>query len=486
MLRMQLNAVKIRFIYRCVCLSFLLGGSFSFAWAQFENKTSKRLLQIGDLEKVVQDQESGGFQLGLESSSYVSWKNRPDNDRNPYGVTFALDKSFAVKSVEVGISGHAYFSTNQPLLNYSHVDELYVGLKNFMGADEVKIGRYRQVWSTMDSFWRLGAWQPLFLWNYVKPEEQGLAGLFLRWKPANYTIDVFASAFFIPSQGPSFVLRNGNFESSSPWFSIPTQQIVIGSGRAVVKYNLHTPEVSDIVMNPSLGFNIRRDSNKDQSWWMAGAAFKPVNHLGMGLKDNLRISTSELNVELYPYVQYHLLASAEFGYRMKKSDAILGVVGDFPKDVSLADDQSGVQFQRSIMISPMYMYHFNSENLKSMTVSYIYRDTSEVNYIGDVQVASAAHGADRYLFKNAASLAFNGLILNKFPLYLNMRSAYDFSLKGVLVTGEINYRPSANWSLTMGMETIGVDAGDNFIEPRNAFAQYRLNDRVYGGINYVF
>lgn len=459
-----------------LCAALLVDGCFIPAVAKVKESTSKT--SLNSLERP----ENSGWALGIESSSYISLKNHPDSDRNPYGFSLGVDRIYTFSKFDFEISGESFFSTNQPLLSYNHIDELNFHVERLWGASEIDFGRARKDWSTSDSFWRMGTWQPLFLWNYLKPEEQGLTGAFFKWKTANTTFDLLASPFFIPSQGPSYFMRDGQFESANPWFSIPVGQLLMGSGSSNIRYRIHTPDAGSIIMNPGIAMRFQTNRS-DNSWWSVSSAVKPSNQLAMGLKGSFNLRSLELDVDLFPFVLYHTVATAEYGKHLANSDFILSVTGEWPNAVSVPNEQSAYQPGRSVIVSPMWLYFLNRKS--TVTAAYLYREVQGFSHVGDFDLAVAASGMDRYFFKNAMSLAYQGPVLMALPLNFTLRSAYDFDHRGILLTGEVNYKIASRWNFAMGMETLGVDdeSGSTY---RNPFMQFRSNDRVYGGLSYVF
>ncbi|OQW53629.1 MAG: hypothetical protein A4S09_06895 [Proteobacteria bacterium SG_bin7] len=460
-------------------------GCFLPAFAKAPASNSNLNSSSTSLNDILENPESSGWTLGVESSSYVSWMNHPQSDRNPYGIHLKADRIYKFSSFDLGFSAHTYNSMNQPFLNYSHVDELNFRFKDLVGAETFVFGRYRNSWSTSDEYWRLGMYQPMFMWNFLKPEDQGLTGLFFKWKLPNVRMDLLLSPFYIPSQGPSYVVRDGKFESANPWFSSPVNQFLIGNTMFAIRYNVKEPHANDIIMNPGIALRFSSLESSDKTWWNLGGAIKPMNRLELGLTGRGDEEKYEYDVEIHPYVLYHSLANAEYGWRLSNSDLLLTTVVEWPNAVSIPSDQSAYQPGRSVMISPIWVYYLSRPQERKISVAYIYRDEQEFSHVGDFQLARSASRGTRYFFKEAVSLSFQGRPFSNTPINLSAQSIYDFAKKGVLILGEINFAIAKKWSVVMGMETIGVD-DDSISDYQNSFLQYRTNDRIYAGLNYVF
>lgn len=479
---------KFKFI-GAVLFLFLLASEGCFLPALAKAPASNSNLNINSsstsLGEILENPEPQGWTLGVESSSYVSWKNHPDNDRNPYGVHLGVERVYKFSKFDLGISGQTYYSLNQSFLNYSHLDELNFRFKNVLAAENMVFGRYRNSWSTSDEYWRLGMFQPMFMWNFLKPEDQGLTGMFFKWKLQNARMDLFVTPFYIPSQGPSYVIRDGHFESANPWFSNPINQFLIGNGKFKVRYHVNEPSAGNVIMNSGLALRFSSLESSEKTWWNVTGAFKPMNRLELGLTGRGDDAKYEYDVEIYPYVLYHSLASAEYGWHFVNSDLLLTAIAEWPNAVSVPDNQSAYQPGRSVMLSPIWVYYLNRKQERKFSLAYIYRDEQKFSHVGDFSLAEGASRGSRYFFKNALSLSFQGRPIPSIPLRLSAQTIYDTEKKGVLILGEVSFTISNKWNIAMGMETIGVD-DDSVSDYQNSYLQYRSNDRIYAGINYVF
>jgi len=54
-----------------------------------------------------------------------------------------------------------------------------------------------------------------------------------------------------------------------------------------------------------------------------------------------------------------------------------------------------------------------------------------------------------------------------------------------MINSQLAYRPQKDFEIVMGIEALG-DVGSPLSQDPNIFSAHKGNDRVYGGVHYVF
>jgi hypothetical protein len=62
--------------------------------------------------------------------------------------------------------------------------------------------------------------------------------------------------------------------------------------------------------------------------------------------------------------------------------------------------------------------------------------------------------------------------------------AYDWDQQGSLVGAELQLQVSREWLVLAGADLLGVE--NENLKPNSFLNQYRANDRIFGGLTYVF
>jgi hypothetical protein len=122
-----------------------------------------------------------------------------------------------------------------------------------------------------------------------------------------------------------------------------------------------------------------------------------------------------------------------------------------------------------------------------MQISYLRVDGGAIQDIGSDGKPDDINLYDQRLkFTNAARIKIQGELARFFrrPLVTKFSYLYDKDQRGSMVNTEFLFYPTQEWALVMGADFLGVD--DESFKPTGFLNQYRANDRVYGGMTYVF
>jgi hypothetical protein len=89
-------------------------------------------------------------------------------------------------------------------------------------------------------------------------------------------------------------------------------------------------------------------------------------------------------------------------------------------------------------------------------------------------------------FTNATMFKVEGELARilRRPLVTRFRYLYDSDQRGSLTSTEFLYYPDNRWAALVGADILSVD--DENYRPSSFLNQFRANDRVYGGMTYVF
>ncbi len=308
------------------------------------------------------------------------------------------------------MSAKSYWTPEQSLLSYTRLDEIAISNSQKVLNGTHYFGRKKYIWSVVDEDWNLGAWQPLYMGNYIRPESQGLTGIISEFSTNGARTTFFISPFFIPNIGPSFLVQDGKFESASPWFSIPAQQLMLGGNPISVYYDIEKPDTRDILYNAGAGGQVFIGNSLAGGWLMASYAYKPVNQLGVAISprgfDTSGADPALYGVKIHPYVQYHQLATLETGYRRKAAHFHLGLIADAPLKTEIPEGASGFVMNDNYIVSPSVSYQVTPAN--RIRLSYLKRWEGREEAMGDERLALASRGLDRYFFSEAVKAEYIG------------------------------------------------------------------------------
>ncbi|WII73817.1 hypothetical protein QJS83_07995 [Bdellovibrio sp. 22V] len=387
---------------------------------------------------------------------------------------------FAEENLKMDVAGGV--AMGAPLLNYLNISELYVQSRQ-SETETFYIGRKKILWNELDARWDLGVWEPLFKWNPLSPERQGLSGLFWQVDKPYYTLVLFASPLYLPDQGPSFEIENGSFVKGNPWFRRPPESIRIWSEATAIDYNFEKPNESQIVLQNSFGMKLSFGDPQSLRAQLS-YAYKPSNQLAIGYEGNLDVAQLKGAVELQPQVFYHSLAGADVTY---KANAFrIGVSGmwDRPnKDEIFKAEWTHPEFSDAVLLSPFMEWNNGRWGVSLQHLDIFGGDVTEK---GELANPDRAALMTRYPYKQAQQVAFLTNMSFRKGRKLLSKISYTYSEKNdfELIRVSTRFRLSGLWSVIGEMQM--VRAGALTASNQNEIAQFVNNDRLMVGAAYVF
>lgn len=388
--------------------------------------------------------------------------------------------AFAEEDLKMDISGGV--ALGAPLLNYLNIGEFYAQNRQSQ-TESFYLGRKRMLWSELDARWDLGVWEPLFKWNPLSPERQGLTGLFWQVDKPYYTLMLFASPFYLPDQGPSFEIQNGSFIRGNPWFRRPPESIRIWEEATGIDYTFQKPNETEVVLQNSFGMKV---SGGDPEGFRGQLSYvyKPMNQLAIGYEGNLDVSQLKGAVEIQPQVVYHSLVGADASYNFSRLRLGFSGLADRPNKEKVFEEQwTHPEFSDALLVSSYIEWRTNSWGL---ILQHLDIFGGKVTETGDLASPNRAALMTRYPFQQAQQLSVmtnyqfrqGRRLVAKLTVTHSDRNNFD------LVQLSSRLRLSDLWSVFGEMQM--VRAGNVTISNQNEISQFVNNDRLLIGAAYVF
>ncbi len=383
--------------------------------------------------------------------------------------------------IKMNIEGAVAFGA--PLLNYLDISEFYFQTKP-SDDEKLYIGRKLMNWSELDSRWNLGLWQPLFQWNPLNPEAQGLSGIFWQAERPSYSVTVFASPIFIPNQGPAFEVVNGQFVPGNPWFRRPPDSVRIFSESTQVQYNFERPNESQVVFQPSYGARLLFGSAEAGTLVQLNYMYKPSNELALAYSGILDTSTIKGVVDLKPLVFYHTLSGLDLSHRTGKWRFGISGVADRPqKDLDLEERWTRPQFSDAYLVSPFVEYYLPrfAVSLQSLNIY-----GGEIVEVGDMASPDRPSLSLIYPFQQAIKLTIENRLFLQGLRRLISKLSYTTSQKNdfEFLQWKLSHRFSSLWSMYSELDLL--KSGDLSRSNQNEISQFKNDDRFMIGAAYVF
>lgn len=427
--------------------------------------------------------------VALRSDTFVS----PDFDATTakqYGFFFAglqtagVSRQSRLESMESGLQAQidGQFSPSQTTLSYLNIRQLY-HQEGFLS-----VGRKLENWSQLDERWNLGIYQPQFRWNPLRPESQGLTGIFARLSGDSEKVPwgllLFGSMIAIPDQGAGYSVKNGQFESVNPWFNPPPKSGRFESTGAVdeFRYDVMKPDTNKIIFNQSFAAQFFIGEIGNGFSFQAAYAYKPSNQLSLAA-DGRIIPGNQIDVKINPNIYYHSVVSADLQYASDLYEIGVGALRDKPQDPEFDKEWTYRTFGQSDMISPFVGVRLGLVKLRAMSITINGPDEGaagpKATELGDIL-------QHRYTTTSAQAVEASARFFWKRHEGLTGRVRYTRGASGEFesVLGDLAYQLDSRWSL--GASAILARVEQNALARKTVYSEYENNDLVQAGVTYVF
>lgn len=411
-----------------------------------------------------------------------------------------VDSQSSTRHLRLDLTAGKFLDLNNSFLT---VQELFGSMRFHREQASVAVGRKFEFWSELDSNWQLGLWEPQANnVDLLRPTGQGLTGVFGKARTGSWELLAYASPVFIPTMNPEIREKDGSLVADSRWFKTPS-----GSGDVLDRetryvYSLSVPDLRELVSQPGAGARVRYGGDRPGFWASANVARKPMNALLVKYDYNLALQSggSQAEIEVQPVVGYHSLYGADLGWSSEQGSVSLSFLRDEP-DVELPRNSLndlGEPTTDWIQQSPggLVAYGAHAERRLNVPgildpvqvqVDYLKAETTETT---DLDAAGEERGAflpHRLNFTNAASVKtrVSGLAFSK-PWATSLRYLREFDQNGSVWTLLTEIRPRRDMVVHAGLDILGVDDDSVGNTDKRFLNQFRANDRVFGGLSYVF
>ncbi len=407
----------------------------------------------------------------LTTSQFLSGRiTAASYSRDPLSLNWAAD-----------LSAGTFFSLKQ---SYYSVQEIYVSTPLDERAS-ISVGRKKYDWTEIDRIWSLGLWQPRYAIDALRPEDQGLTGLFFDYKNEKVQVLAFGSSLFIPTIGPEVREEDGTIKADSRWYRPPSRT----SGNINISYKINAGDTRKLVSQESFGLKLRLGEEETGPWVAMAGGRKPVNDILLQRLYQAVTVNSQANFVVSPAVAHHQVFSSDLGYKFENVNLSVSYFEDDPETVL---PPVGYAIQK---FSPVKIYSTQMDwSIKELFSRPLQVQIGYMKTYGDVIQDIESDGAPndftiftyRYRFSNAALAKIIGplVTIKGRPLVTKIGYTYDFDQKGSILGTEFQYQWNRTWSYLVGVDVLGSDDPNSTSE--GFINTYRANDRAYAGASYVF
>ncbi|MBU6375585.1 MAG: hypothetical protein KGQ59_06280, partial [Bdellovibrionales bacterium] len=233
--------------------------------------------------------------------------------------------------------------------------ELSIGSSRRLAPLSFHLGRVLNPWSALDDTWKLGIYQPRFIYDFLHPQQVGLLGGFVRFAGTDWRVTGFASPGFIPDRGLPVNVENGRIASIDPFFHAPISEVIYEGKNTPVAYSVNRPPLSQMLMRPAMGVSAQWGSDGDGLGVSASYAYKPINQILLAYNNLYNLSFEVADADLYPRVLMHHVGGLDLKYSRKRVGGALSVVREVPIMDEVPAQWTSQQLGSAWLLSPSVM-----------------------------------------------------------------------------------------------------------------------------------
>jgi len=413
-------------------------------------------------------------QLEVSNLNFISSDYTEDQEKSFVFIGADIKSENAENDVfKINLSGK--YTAQNSVLSYFNLKEIYFTNRDNSSSSAIHIGRKLQTWSAADEKWNLGSYQPQFRWNPLDVESQGLFGIFYEKNFGQWSLNLFGTQVFIPDQGPNYEIKDGQFESSNPYFPPPPQDIIFQNIILPIDYNIIKPEVSEFAKQPSFGLKLEYQNDFFEATF--AGTYKPSNQFAFGYKGIL--VTNRVRVDLQPKIYYEKLTSLDVATKWKGGKAGLGVIYTDPETPTFDANYNSPVFESNTTVVPYIRFEFEPIDIEFSALNI---EGGEIEETGPDASPDRQPLTQKYLYTRA------------YQFSLTSRSQWGDNLK---ILSSLQWREAEkNLLQTLKLKNIFDIVGpwkmtlDIFLvetsEEASPVSNYRNLDQVWAGASYEF
>lgn len=362
---------------------------------------------------------------------------------------------------------HFYFQDDNAL-SYS-LQEAYLHYRG--DFYQVDIGRKILDWNQNEKYWGLAYLNAKQAFTLLSTEEEGVTGALFSKQIGLFEFDILLSYLFIPQLNPSIDFKNGEVQSKSDWVRLPPRRTVYKGIDLPIYYKISDYEVSNIILQESLGGNIRYKWN-EEGGVSAFAIYKPENELRANASAYYN-NIDRIEVEADPIVNHH----AYYGLQIYEA------LGDVQTRGGLSFVNPNVKTRKTFesdffIINPRYdkeAYAHMSANLDRkfylLTLNYIHLLSKNTR-------ASDDFYSDAVKWRRALGGGLTLVFNDSFRFLMDLK--YDFARFDNIVKGEVTYNYNNRFHVSLGLEVLKAPQDSSY------WSYYRSNDTLYSSLGLIF
>ncbi len=366
------------------------------------------------------------------------------------------------------------------------------GLNNIIKPEKPESGANSrwfssESWSVMDEVWQLGLWEGRINWDYLESEQKGLTGAFFTIGKERWLFTLFLSGLFMPDQGPSVEIKEGEVKSANRWFIPPQSEFVLFSQKIEAFYWLRKPYLKNVVLNDSVSARFRFGS-KDSEWFSLAYGYKPVNQIYFKVDGGFSIDKKAVNSVIHYQSFKHSLFSVDFGVKKDILKTVFSVTQEVPRRPQVPKDWIVPVLPQALFFSTYMELNFGKYHwpIQSLNVNFLYSRFMEQKDHTDSVGSDSLEldmNVNRFKLYRGFSVSVHSKEFHWKKQAFSFGVSYWHSLpeEGGWLNTFLKWHITPHWVVESKLDILGA----NNIKQNSFFNSYKHNDRVKIKVTYL-
>lgn len=390
------------------------------------------------------------------------------SQKNPFGESTATKISFQL---------HSLNNKNDLLVA---VPEAYVTVNEF------SFGRKKSTLSRADQILNLGIINPTLTSDQIQMEQQGLTGLYFEKKWDTFSLNVAAVGLYLPSQAPGVRAEDGQLIGVNRWATTPPEKLRFNNEIKEINYKITDLNYGKIINHQ--GILLGLGWQFEQSLVKFGIGRLPINDVVL-LREVFADLEIRPQVYLSPEVIYQDVFTSDFTFETGPILTTLSLVRSQPDNKFPGSKQETQKIEASTTYALMaeYPLHKQAFFLNSISVAAAETRGGEIEDIDDSGgPAEFILQPQRFKFNKPVQLLAKMTVWDgrSQKLTSDVKWVYDREQQGSLLDADLTYSMSSGLAVKGGLTVIGVT--ENNDDDKRFLYKMQANDRIYGGLSYVY
>jgi hypothetical protein len=459
--------------------------------------------------------------FAIESFSYFSeTKNLLNLRENETVVRGAYYDSFA-KNFSAGLDLRygAYPRNN---FTFFAAPEAFLQVYTAERDLELTLGRKVMAFSELDEYFNLGLYQPYLTQDFLRFDRQGLPGLSGRWQGANWSLRAGWQMLYAPNQTPVVREVDGEIITANRWVRRPPTRYSITDGNEnAITYVLEEYKASDLALNQGAHARLQLGAVAEEPVLSFTYSRQPLNDIVLARELDIRASRSnKAHVFLRPQVVYTQLFSADIRYdsngAFKARSATdrghsfetasegrannWGIFASYIQDQP--ENERAPEYYTIQTLEPMHgvgagLDFQTTLPPRAWLAGFVDEVAADIGWAqfsgGEIRDLKADGSTDpitlsqqRLQFMQPWRMGFKSVshLSAGSALESHWRFTYDERQKGSIFSMRWAYVRQSGLQLDLGADVLGKV--EETLEDGLFIDQFKSNDRVFGGMSYVF